>query len=53
MHRKQRESLTIRLNQQPEYFKAGSGINPLRFFDLAAMSFVTSRYSKSLSGFFF
>jgi len=53
MHRKQREGLTIRLNQQPEYFKAGSGINPLRFFDLAAMSFVTSRYSKSLSGFFF
>jgi len=53
MHRKRRESLTIRLNQQPEYFTAGLGSNPLCFYDLAAMSFVTGRYSKSLSGFFF
>jgi hypothetical protein len=53
MHRKRRESLTIRLNQQPEYFRTGSGSNPRYFLDLAATSFVISRHSKSLGGFFF
>jgi len=52
MHRKRRESQTIRLNQQPEYF-TGLGSNPRRFLDLAATSFVISRHSNSLGGFFF
>jgi hypothetical protein len=53
MHRKRRESLTIRLNQQPEYFRTGLGSNPLRFLDLAATNFVISRHSNLLGGFFF
>jgi hypothetical protein len=53
MHRNRRESLTIRLNQQPEYFRTGSGSNPRYFLDLAATSFVISRHSNSLGGFFF
>jgi hypothetical protein len=53
MHRKRRESLTIRLNQQPEYYRTGSGSNPRRFLELTATSFAISRHSNSLGGFFF
>jgi len=53
MHRKRRESLTIRLNQKPEHLKSGSGSNPLRFFEVLATSFVINRQRTPLGGFFF
>jgi hypothetical protein len=53
MHRKRRESLTIRLNQKPEYFKTGLGSNPLRFLEVLATSFVINRQRTQLGGFFF
>jgi hypothetical protein len=53
MHRKRRESLTIRLNQKPEYFRTGMESNPRHFLDFAAIRFVINRQSTSLGGFFF
>jgi hypothetical protein len=53
MHRKRRESLTIRLNQKPEQLKAGMGNNPRRFFSNLATSFVINRQRTPLGGFFF
>jgi len=53
MHRKRRESLTIRLNQKPEYFRTGTGNNPLRFLELTATNFVINRQRTPLGGFFF
>ena len=53
MHRKRRESLTIRLNQEPDYFKTGLETNPRHFLDLAATRFVINRHCTQLGGFFF
>jgi hypothetical protein len=53
MHRKRRESLTIRLNQKPEYFRTGLESNPRRFLEIIAISFVINRQCTPLGGFFF
>ena len=53
MHRKRRESLTIRLNQKPEYLRSGAGTNPLRLLSINATSFVINRQRTPLGGFFF
>ena len=53
MHRKRRESLTIRLTHQPEYLRTGSVNNPRRFTDRFTPSFVISRQCNPLDGFFF
>jgi len=53
MHRKRRESLTIRLNQKPEYFRTGLESNPRRFLDITATSLVINRQRTLLGGFFF
>ncbi len=53
MHRKRRESLTIRLNQKPDHFKAGLESNPRRFLDINVTSFVINRQCTLLGGFFF
>ncbi|MEI6612388.1 hypothetical protein [Polynucleobacter sp.] len=53
MHRKRRESLTIRLNHQPEYFRTGLESNPRRFLDLTATRFAINRQRTPLGGFFF
>jgi hypothetical protein len=53
MHRKRRESLTIRLNQKPEYFRTGLESNPRRFLDFNATRFVINRQRTLLGGFFF
>jgi hypothetical protein len=52
MHRKRRESLTIRLNQKPEPHKTGLGNNPLRFLEVTT-NFAINRQSTPLGGFFF
>jgi hypothetical protein len=53
MHRKRRESLTIRLTHQPEHLRAGSVNNPRRFTDRFTLSFVINRQCNPLDGFFF
>ena len=53
MHRKRRESLTIRLNQEPEYLRTGLETNPRHFLDITATRFVINRQCTPLGGFFF
>jgi len=53
MHRKRRESLTIRLTDQPEYLRTGSVNNPLRFLPHTSTSFIIDRQSNPLDGFLF
>jgi len=53
MHRKRRESLTIRLTHQPEHLRTGLVNNPRRFTDRFTPSFFTNRQCNPLGGFFF
>jgi hypothetical protein len=53
MHRKRRESQTIRLNQKPEDLRTGLESNPRRFLDVYANRFATNRQRTLLGGFFF
>ncbi len=53
MHRKRRESLTIRLNQKPEYRRAGLESNPRRFLEVLATRFTINRHCTPHGGFSF